>query len=360
VRVVFTGGGTGGHLYPGLAIARALVRARSDIEPHFIGAQRGIEQDVLPKTEFEYTLLDMHPLYRSQPLNNWRTLRGGLQGWSVMAALAKAQRPAIIVGTGGYASAVPILWGRANGVPVVQHIGDAFPGVAARTFARLSVECYLGFPEAESRLPGGRYVVTGNPIEPPPTPRPDRSALLAKFGFAPDARVLLVFGGSQGSSYINEVVATWSRDHLPDGWSVLWGTGKATYANFQALDRPRVRVIEYIAPIADAYAIADLALVRGGMMGTAELCAWGVPMIVVPLPTAAADHQTWNAKSLEAAGAAIHVPQKELTPAKLDQVIGDLIKYPTRLAALTEGALRRAKPEAAVEIAQRISALVPR
>jgi UDP-N-acetylglucosamine--N-acetylmuramyl-(pentapeptide) pyrophosphoryl-undecaprenol N-acetylglucosamine transferase len=277
-----------------------------------------------------------------------------------MATLAKQRRPALIVGTGGYASAIPIMWGRANGVPVVQHIGDAFPGIAARSFARLCVECYLGFPEAESRLPYGRYVVTGNPIEPPPTPRPDRSALLAKFGFASDARVLLIFGGSQGSSYINEVIAAWSRDHLPEGWSVLWGTGKTTYAKYKDFESARVRVIEYLSPIADAYAIADLAVVRGGMMGTAELCAWGVPMIVVPLPTAAADHQTWNAKSLESAGAAIHLPQSELTPAKLDRVIGDLIKYPTRLAALTEGALRRAKPDAAADIAGRISALLAR
>ena len=312
----------------------------------------------MPKTEFPYTLLDMHPLYRTRPLNNWKTLRGGMAGWSEMSVLARQRRPALIVGTGGYASSVAILWGRANGVPVVQHIGDAVPGIAARMFARLSLECYLGFPEAKSRLPRGRYFVTGNPIEPPPVPRPDRIALLAKFGFAADERVLLVFGGSQGSSYINEVVAAWSRDHLPDGWSVLWGTGKSTYAHFRANDRPRVRVIEYISPIADAYAIADLALVRGGMMGTAELCAWGVPMIVVPLPTAAADHQTWNAKALEAAGAAIHLPQRELTPVKLDQVMSELLGDPARLTALTNGALRNAKPDAAAEIAARISALL--
>jgi UDP-N-acetylglucosamine--N-acetylmuramyl-(pentapeptide) pyrophosphoryl-undecaprenol N-acetylglucosamine transferase len=171
--------------------------------------------------------------------------------------------------------------------------------------------------------------------------------------------VLLVFGGSQGSSFINAVVATWSREHLPDGWSVLWGTGKSTYATYKAFDSRRVRVIEYIAPISDAYAIADLALVRGGMMGTAELCAWGVPMIIVPLPTAAFDHQTVNARSLADAGAAIHLPQRELTPATLSAVVGDLIRYPARLEELRAGALRRARPNAAAEIAARISALLP-
>jgi UDP-N-acetylglucosamine--N-acetylmuramyl-(pentapeptide) pyrophosphoryl-undecaprenol N-acetylglucosamine transferase len=146
---------------------------------------------------------------------------------------------------------------------------------------------------------------------------------------------------------------------VPEGWGVLWATGTKTYENFRALDGPRIRVVNYLSPIADAYAVADLALVRGGMMGTAELCAWGVPMLVVPLPTAAADHQTWNARSLEAAGAAVHLPQRELTPAKLNAVFSALINDPARLASLTEGALRRAKPNAAADIATRISALVP-
>jgi UDP-N-acetylglucosamine--N-acetylmuramyl-(pentapeptide) pyrophosphoryl-undecaprenol N-acetylglucosamine transferase len=170
--------------------------------------------------------------------------------------------------------------------------------------------------------------------------------------------VLLVFGGSQGSGYINDVIAAWSRDNLPDGWSVLWATGKGTYARYTSSNTPRVRVVEYLAPIAEAYAIADLALVRGGMMGTAELCAWGVPMVVVPLPTAAADHQSWNAKSLADAHAAIHLPQRDLTPARLDAVIRDLIGHPARLEELREGALRRARPDAAAEIAARISALL--
>lgn len=360
MRVVFTGGGTGGHLYPGIAIARALVRERPDVTPHFIGAKRGIERDVLPKTEFAHTLLDMHPLYRTKPLENIKTIRGFASGWREMSALGE-QRPALVVGTGGYASGIPILWGRTHGVPIVQHIGDAIPGIAAKFFARMSTECYLGFPEAESRLPRGTtYVVTGNPIEPPPSPRPDRAVLLAKFGLSHDARVLLVFGGSQGSSYINEVVAAWSRDHLPEGWSLLWATGKTTYKNYKQLDSARVRVIEYLSPIAEAYAIADLALVRGGMMGTAELCAWGVPMIIVPLPTAAADHQTWNAKSLESAHAAINLPQRELNPAKLASVISDLIKNPAKLDTLRDGAFSRAKPNAAAEIARRISRLIPK
>lgn len=361
MRVVFSGGGTGGHLYPGLAIARALVRERPDVRPHFVGAQRGIERDVLPGTEFPFTLLDVHPIYRSRPWENWRTLLGAYSAWRPMGELARGEQPALVVGTGGYASAVAIVWARTNRVPVVQHIGDAFPGLAARFFARFSRECYLGYAEAAGHLPpaAGRYVVTGNPIEPPPEPRPDRAGLLAQWRFAADTRVLLVFGGSQGSRAINETVAAWARAGIPAGWSVLWATGKSTYAEFAGHDAPRVRVVEYLAPIANAYCVADLALVRGGTMGTAELCAWGVPMIVVPLPTAAADHQTWNARSLEESGAAIHLPQREFTTARLAATVNSVIADPGRLTALADAARRRAKPHAAADIARRIAALLP-
>jgi UDP-N-acetylglucosamine--N-acetylmuramyl-(pentapeptide) pyrophosphoryl-undecaprenol N-acetylglucosamine transferase len=361
VRVLFSGGGTGGHLYPGLAIARALVRIRPDVTPHFIGASRGIEREILPGAGFAFTLLDAHPLYRTRPWRNWRTIAGIVSGWRALDALAREEQPALTVGTGGYASVVALLWSRVRGVPIVQQIGDALPGLAARRFARVSQACYLGFPEAMQRLPrdSDRYVVTGNPVEPPPEPRPNRSAMLREWGFPDDARVLLVFGGSQGARALNHAVAEWITRGLLNGWSVIWATGAGSYEEFEPLSHANVRVVPYLSPIARAYAVADLAIVRGGMMGTAELCAWGIPMIVVPLPTAAADHQTLNALALEAAGAAIHLPQSELSAARLDAIFRDLVASPERLRTIAEGARRRGKPHAAAEIAERISALIP-
>jgi UDP-N-acetylglucosamine--N-acetylmuramyl-(pentapeptide) pyrophosphoryl-undecaprenol N-acetylglucosamine transferase len=361
VRVFFAGGGTGGHLYPGLAIARALVRLRPDVQPHFVGAQRGIEREVLPTTEFPHTLLDLHPLYRPQLWKNWRTLRGAVTAWQGMAALAAAERPRLIVGTGGYASGAALAWGARHGVPIAQHVGDAVPGRAARLFARWSTECYLGFADAQPYLPPHptRYHVTGNPIDPPPVPRPDRRDARVRWGFAADATVLLVFGGSQGSLRMNEAVAGWIAEGLPPGLQLIWATGRATYERFAPLEQPGVRVLPYLAPIAEAYAAADLALVRGGMMGSAELCAWEIPMLVVPLPTAADDHQTRNALALERGGAAIHLPQAQLTPATLGAAVRALLADPARRDALAAGTRALAKPQAAATIAARLSALLP-
>jgi UDP-N-acetylglucosamine--N-acetylmuramyl-(pentapeptide) pyrophosphoryl-undecaprenol N-acetylglucosamine transferase len=360
VDVVFTGGGTGGHLYPGLAIARALVRARPDVRPFFVGAQRGIERDILPATEFPHLLLDLHPLYRPQVWNNWRTLRGALSAWGALNAMARSRAPRLVVGTGGYAAGVTAAWAWSKGIKVVQHIGDAIPGITARWSARISTEAYLGYPEAEQYLPhnGCVYRDTGNPIEPPPDIRPAAAAARARWGFPAHATVLLVFGGSQGARALNRAVAAWVERGLPKGLCLLWATGKAHHDAFKHLDRPDVRVLSYIAPIAEAYATADVALVRGGMMGSSELCAWGVPMVMVPLPSAANDHQTANARVLEAAGAARHLPESELSADRLELEIGSLLADRAKLEAMSRAARKRGRPAAAAEIARHIVSLL--
>lgn len=356
MNVLFAGGGTGGHLYPGLAIARALLRRDASVGVHFVGARRGIERDVLPTTGFAHTLVDAHPLYRSGPWRNWRTVAGAVSAWRDVGRVAAAFRPDVFVGTGGYASGVALAWAAAHRRVIVQHIGDSHPGATARAFARASTEAYLGFPEAEAFLPRGRctYVVTGNPIEPPPDIRPAPAEARAKWGFPPAARVLLVFGGSQGARALNVATLGFIERGLPPELCVIWATGKAHYDLYKGFARPDVRIVPYLAPIADAYAAADLALVRGGMMGTSELCAWGVPMIICPLPTAAHDHQTANAIALERAGAAVHLPQSQLTPERIAKEVSELLGTPGRLAALRAGAVARARPRAADEIAARI------
>lgn len=357
-RIVFAGGGTGGHLYPGIAIARALVREDPNVQPFFVGAQRGIERVVLPATEFPHLLLDLHPLYRSQIWKNARTASGALSAWRRIGRMVTEERPAVIVGTGGYAAGIMLAYGVAHRIPIVQQAGDSLPGLTARAFSRWTREFYLNFPEAARVLKAhhqGSLIDTGAPIEPPPSPRPDKGVARQKWGFPRSGGdVLLIYGGSQGSLAINRVVAEWIDRGLPRNLYVIWATGRGTYEQFKHCESENVRVRDYLSPIADAYAASDLALARAGAMTTAELFAWEIPGILVPLPTAAADHQTTNAVTLERAGAAIHIPQQHLTIDRLDATISDLLEKPDRLSALRAGAARRARPHAAHEIAQRI------
>ena len=359
--VLFAGGGTGGHLYPGLAIARTLVRLDPAVRPVFVGALRGLERTVLPATEFPHLLLDLHPLYRATPWENWRTLRGAFTGWRALSRLVAREHPRLVVGTGGYAAGVALAYAVVHGLPIVQQAGDSYPGLTARAFRRWTREYYLAFPEA-GRVIGGdssRHVDTGAPIEPPPTPLPDRAAARHAWGFPPHGgHVLLVYGGSQGSRAINLVVAEWVRRGLPHGLHLIWMTGKASHEEFASLDGGRVRVREYLSPIQEAYAATDLAIARAGAMTTAELFAWRIPAIVVPLPTAAADHQSINARALEAAGAAINLPQAELTADRLDGIVRGLLYDPASMARLVAGATARARPDAAETIARRILAML--
>ncbi|MDB4907534.1 MAG: UDP-N-acetylglucosamine--N-acetylmuramyl-(pentapeptide) pyrophosphoryl-undecaprenol [Gemmatimonadetes bacterium] len=364
MRILFAGGGTGGHLYPGLAIARAIVRADPGMQPFFVGAQRGVERSVLPTTEFPHVLLDLHPLYRPQLWKNWRTVRGMFSAWRELSRVVRQERPALIVGTGGYAAGLAMAYGVVHGIPIVQAAGDSIPGLTARLFSRWSREMYLAFPEAAARLTArapGSLVDTGAPIEPPPTPLPDRAAARRAWGFPEGGgAVLLVYGGSQGSRAMNLVVQEWVRRGLPDGLHLIWMTGRASHAEFAGDASDRVVVREYLSPISQAYAAADLALARAGAMTTAELFAWGIPGILVPLPTAAADHQSMNARALEKAGAALCLPQSTLSAATLDAAVRSLLEDPARMQALSAAAAARARPQAAEVIAQRVLAVARR
>jgi UDP-N-acetylglucosamine--N-acetylmuramyl-(pentapeptide) pyrophosphoryl-undecaprenol N-acetylglucosamine transferase len=363
--VWFAGGGTGGHLYPGLAIARALRGLRPDVEPFFIGAKRGIERDILPTTEFAHLLLNLHPLYRAKVWNNWKTMRGAMGAWRQLGKLAREERPSAIVGTGGYASGLALAYAVVHRIPYVLQEQNSYPGLTMRFFSHWAREVYLGYPEAERYLEKAKSSVlvdTGNPIEPPPLERPSRALARRQWGLpTTGGRVLLVFGGSQGSRAINTAVGAWLRSAArPQDLYVIWATGKSTYDEFASLATDGVVIKPYIAPMRDAYAAADLAIARAGAMGTAELCAWGVPAILVPLPTAAADHQSINARTLAAVGAAIYIPQLDFTAKRLDETLRDLLSQPDELARLAQAASARARPNAAEEIASRIAMIIAR
>lgn len=359
--MVFSGGGTGGHLYPALAIARALVAIRPRVEPFFVGAQRGLERTVLPGSGYPHLLLDLHPLYRSAPWRSWRTARGLASSWGTLTRAFAAEPPAMTVATGGYAASATLAWCVAKRRPFVLQEQNSVPGQTNRLFSRWAREVYLGYPEAAAGLAGNaiaRAVHTGNPIEPPPANRPSPAEARARWGFPPDALVLLVFGGSQGSAALNARVDALVESGLPAGVHVIWATGAAHHARHAARSSGRVVVRDYLSPIADAYAAADLALTRAGAMTTAELCAWGIPAILVPLPTAAADHQAANARALAEAGAARWIAESEATPERLGAEVRALAADRTALKTLAAGALGRARPGAAAEIAGRIARLI--
>jgi UDP-N-acetylglucosamine--N-acetylmuramyl-(pentapeptide) pyrophosphoryl-undecaprenol N-acetylglucosamine transferase len=239
---------------------------------------------------------------------------------------------------------------------------DAFPGLATRWLARRVREVYLAVPEAAEHLAlaaGGTVHVTGAPILVPDESL--RSRAYAILGLEPGRPTVLITGGSQGSLALNQVVAGWITSGAAARCQVLWATGTGTHAQFAHLHAPpAVSVVDFLDPIAPALAAATMAVTRAGMMTIAELCAWGIPAILVPLPTAAADHQTNNARVMARAGAAVCLPQAELSPERLTAEVGGLLDDAARRAAMAGAAKARARPGATAAIAARLRALAGR
>jgi UDP-N-acetylglucosamine--N-acetylmuramyl-(pentapeptide) pyrophosphoryl-undecaprenol N-acetylglucosamine transferase len=371
--VILAGGGTGGHLYPALALGEALQQVDPDIHVHYVGARRGVEARVLPGQGVEHTLLPIRGFQRDGLLQNWRLLPALGGTFFGLARLFRRLRPVLVVGTGGYASGPAAMYGVLTGVPVAVQEQNSHPGFVTKTMSRWARQVHLGFPEAALQLnPGKRTEVLapGNPIRPPDTTI-DRSEARERFGIAPDALVLLVVGGSQGARAVNEALLgaleSASRGELParpQKLEILWATGPtqldALRTRLENLELPWLHVHGYIDAMPEALAATDVAVSRAGAMGTAELLAWGRPTLLVPLPTAAADHQTHNARALEKAGAAIMLREQDLTPARLWSDVLALTADTPRREAMAAAARQRAQPNAALEIATHLHRLIER
>lgn len=371
VPVVFSGGGTGGHLYPALALAEALRALRPDIRPFFVGARRGIEARVLPARGEEHHLLPIRGVSRT----------GGISGnlgvpWAVVSSLAscfslfRRLRPELVVVTGGYAGGPAGFAAAVSGVPLVLQEQNAVPGITTRLLADRADQVHLAYPEAAETLSErarARVRISGNPVRPPATVDPAKAR--ARFGLDPHRDTILVTGGSQGSLALNQgvldLVRTWSGEGSGDpGLQLLWSTGprheEGVRAELEEVgDPPWVTVLGYIDEMPSALASADLAVSRAGAMTTSEFLAWGLPAVLVPLPTAAADHQTHNAEALEEAGCAIHVPQARFEGSEVARVVTGLLADATRREQMAGVARERGRPNAARDIAMALNELLP-
>jgi UDP-N-acetylglucosamine--N-acetylmuramyl-(pentapeptide) pyrophosphoryl-undecaprenol N-acetylglucosamine transferase len=366
--VLFAGGGTGGHLYPALALADALSAAEPTVRPFFIGAERGVEARILPQRGLEHRLLPIRGLdRRAGVLGNLGVVAALVRSMGRLAGEFQRLRPELVVVTGGYAGAPAGLMAALTGVPLALQEQNAHAGLTTRLLARFADQIHVAFPEAAEGLgPRARRVVehTGNPVRPPSDE--DRRGGREAFGLDDGLPVVLVTGASQGSRALNaaalELVA--ARLDRPPTIQLLWSTGpshiEAVRASLAELGDPDwVHAIGYIDDMPAALAVSDLAVGRAGAMTTSEFLAWGLPSIIVPLPTAAADHQTRNAEALEAAGTSVHLPEAVLDGARLGAELDALVGDDVRREAMAAAALERARPDGARDIARRLATLLP-
>ena len=367
---VISGGGTGGHLYPALAIADGLRAVRPDVRVVFVGAQRGLEARVLPERGEEHLLLPLHGIDRGRPASALRALAGLAVGVVRTVRLFATLRPEVVVVTGGYAGAAAGIAAGLMGVSLVLQEQNSYPGAVTKLLTRFARRVHVAYPEAIGRLPvgAGLCVVSGNPVRPKSSA--DRDEARRAFGVPEDATLTFVTGGSQGSLALNRGLTAYvegvTRGELrrPALLHLRWAAGRKHFggvpAALAAAHAPAwVHVLPYVDDMPLALAAADFALSRAGAMTIAEFLNEGLPAILVPLPTSAEDHQSYNARDLAAAGAARHLPEAEMTPARLARELDSMASDPESLARMRRAARARARPDATREIARDVATFLP-
>ncbi|MGW6578769.1 undecaprenyldiphospho-muramoylpentapeptide beta-N-acetylglucosaminyltransferase [Streptomyces globisporus] len=348
LSVVIGAGGTGGHIYPGLALAEALRRADPDAAISFIGTERGLETTLIPAAGYRLHTVDMIPfdpaLGAKRFLLPAALLRSGAQARSVL----RTQKAQVVVGMGGYPSAPAIVGAKMAGLPSVIHESNAVPGRANQFAARLTEHLTVAFDGSRAHLSGGERARTvGMPIA-ASLAALDRPALREEarraFGIPEGARVVLFNGGSLGAARLTaaavDLAARWRGRgdvHLliKTGPAALAETGRKL---IDAGVGPVAQAVPYLDRMDLAYAVADLVVCRAGSATIAELATTGVPAVLVPYPHAPGDHQTHNARVLSDAGAAHLVPDAETTADRLAEIVDPLLADPARLAVMGRAA----------------------
>ncbi|HEX8619757.1 MAG TPA: undecaprenyldiphospho-muramoylpentapeptide beta-N-acetylglucosaminyltransferase [Thermoanaerobaculia bacterium] len=350
------GGGTGGHIYPAIAIAREYVSRDASRKVIFVGTERGLEKTIVPKAGFPLEFINVGGLKGKGGLDLIRNVArlplGFIDAWRAVGR----HRPDVVLGVGGYSSGPVLVAAKLRGVPTIIHEANAFPGLANRVVARWVTAVAVAFKDALPRMKREDGVVTGNPIrqeffDARRTPRTD------------NRQRLLIFGGSQGSRVLNDAMtgALLFLARHKDTLDVVHQTGpnelekvRSAYAQSAFTN---ARVVPYLDPMAAEIAAADVVVSRAGAMTIGELSAIGRAAILVPFAAATNNHQELNARVVERAGGAVVVTESELSPERLASAISDIVADPQRAARMGEASKTLATPAATktiVDLIERI------
>ena len=354
MKVIIAGGGTGGHVYPGIAVAEELHTVLPDAAVLFVGSRRGLEATAVPEAGFPILYIQS----RGFPRRAWWRWPGALitniVGFFQAMGIMGSERPDVVLGAGGYVSAPVAFAAWLHGKPVLIQEQNSIPGLANRLLARIASEVHLSFVEARSYFTRkDNLKVTGNPVR-----RyllgADRKAAEQEFGLDPARPTVFVFGGSRGARRINEAAVDAMRrlNGRVDVQFILQ-TGREDFEQVKAAvdkDELPARVMPYLQRIHMAYAAADLVVCRSGAMTLAEIAACGTPAILVPYPYAAHDHQVVNASNLVDRGAAAMILDRELTGERLANEIAHYLSDKQSLSRMSANARTFNRPDAALKI----------
>jgi UDP-N-acetylglucosamine--N-acetylmuramyl-(pentapeptide) pyrophosphoryl-undecaprenol N-acetylglucosamine transferase len=361
MRVLIAAGGTGGHIYPGIAVAKEIMRRNPQSEVRFVGTARGLENRLVPQAGFALSLIDSAGLKNLGAVARARGLLVLPKSFLAAQALIRSFRPDVVVGAGGYVSGPVVLTAKLLRLPTLVMESNALPGWTNRVLARFVDKAAVSF---EAALPffRGKAAVTGNPV------RREFFEITARQR-APEENEfsVLVFGGSQGAHAINVAMigALPALEIMKDRLRIRHQTGEADFAEVNAAYQAggwgeRVQVTKYIDDMVAAFAEADLVVCRAGATTTAELIAAGKASLMIPFPLAADDHQRRNAEALARSGAGSMILQQDLSGARLAEEISALANNPDRVGEMESAARKLARGDAATAVVDLIEKLAAR
>lgn len=375
LRVIISGGGTGGHIFPAVSIANKLKELNPETEILFVGAEGKMEMEKVPAAGYKIVGLPIVGLQRQLNLKN--ILNDICVPFKVLASLRKARKivkefkPQIAVGVGGYASA-PLLWAATGmGIPALIQEQNGFAGLTNKKLGKRVQKICVAYEGMERFFPADKIVMTGNPIRSiivPATPEMKEKGI-KEYGLDPSRKHIFIVGGSLGSSRFNQCIRKWISDGCPgmNGVDVLWQCGKRYKAgidDFMASQKAKnpdvlkhIHHSDFIGRMELAYAAADVVISRSGASSVSELCAAHKAVIFIPSPNVAEDHQTHNAMALAKKDAAVIVKDSDAMEKMIPTAL-ELLRQPERIATLEENAGKMALPDAAGRIAEEIYRLV--
>lgn len=350
-RFLFAGGGTGGHLFPAVAVADEIKRMKPESEILFVGSKSKIEGRVIPQLGYKFKSIWIKGFARKFNLENLlfpiKLFVSVLQSLFISLKF----KPIVAIGSGGYVAG-PAIWAASvMGAKIILMESNSYPGVTTRLLERYADEIHIAFEDSKKYLRQPQKIkLSGNPVR-SELRKTDRLTALKYFGLDEDKFTILILGGSLGALSINESVAGCVEELQKNNLQLIWQTGKNYYENYKKFNFASVKILDFIDDMNKAYSACDLLVARAGATTIAELSVLGIPSILIPSPFVAENHQYYNAKSLADSNAAILIKDSEIKE-KLKNIILDLVQDKKLLVSLGENAKRISKPNAAIEIAK--------
>ena len=357
-RILIAGGGTGGHLFPALAIGEEILSRNPHTKIHYVGSIFGLESKVFPIKDVWHTLLPIRGIQRDLSIKS--LFRNSLLPLRIILSFYKTKilindfKPDIVIGTGGYASALPLLVASKHkkGISIILQEQNSFPGVTTKWFSSKAKKICVAFKDSFMDLPE-KIIHTGNPIR-KDLMKGSRAEGLKYFQFVESNKTIFLFGGSQGSSYLNKILSKIIKNFENASIQVLWQTGDTEFLKYKKYISKTIYVTPFIDNMADAYAISDLIICRSGALTISEITVCGKPSILIPFPHAAGDHQTKNAQVLVDSNAAKRISENTLTEKKLLFKIMNLIHNKNALDKMSKASKALGKPNATSKIVDQI------